>query len=143
MYVAASKRKRKEKRFQPATVSINACIVLPFFLFFSDDRVQPNRYIRQRWPVVYFRLIANFLNASAITIRTLTFGAVKIWNCHSNRGCAVEHWKLCHARMLDIYLESVLRTRYVTITINSVVPHIIVAYARAFLVWMLRCQRNH
>lgn len=87
-------------------------------LFSSDDRVQPNRCIRLRWPVVYFRLIANFLNASAITIRTLTFGAVKILSCHSNRGCAVEHWKSCHARMLDIYLESDLRTRYVHHTSN-------------------------
>lgn len=100
------------------TVSINTCDVL--LLFSIDDRVQPNRCIRQRWPVVYFRLIANFSNASAIMIPTLTFGAAKIWNCHSNLGCAVEHWKLCHARMLDIYLESDLRTRYVN-HINSVV----------------------
>lgn len=92
---------------------ISIWFVYLFRIFFPDDRVQPNQCIRQRWPVACFPLIANFLNVSAITIRTLIFGVVKILNCHSNRGCAVEHWKLCHARMLDISLESDRRTRYV------------------------------
>merc|ERR1719232_1382297 len=67
---------------------------------------QQSQWLLLLWLVDSFLSTKSFSNDWVIMTLVSISGVVKIWNCHSRRGCVAELLKLCLVRMSVISSES-------------------------------------